>query len=187
MPHRLCPWWAGYLLLIPLRRLHQSPAKLLGPHVREGMTVLEPGPGMGFFTLELARRVGPRGRVVAVDVQDRMLATLRRRAARQGLSDRIEIRPAAPGHLGVDDLRGRVDFLPAIFMVHEAPDAAAFFAQAHDALRQGGRMLVAEPKMHVRAGDFEALLETAARAGFVREGPLSFPGGHAAMMIKMME
>jgi hypothetical protein len=62
--HGVCPWWVGYLLASPLRRLQYDPAALLAPYVRTGMTVLEPGPGMGFFTLELARRVGPSGRVV---------------------------------------------------------------------------------------------------------------------------
>jgi ubiquinone/menaquinone biosynthesis C-methylase UbiE len=46
------------------------------------MTVLEPGPGMGAFTLELARLVGSSGRVVAVDVQSKMLDGLKRRAKR---------------------------------------------------------------------------------------------------------
>ena len=55
MAHRVCPWWLGYLLASPLRRLMANPRKLLAPYVHEGMTVLEPGPGMGFFTLELAR------------------------------------------------------------------------------------------------------------------------------------
>jgi ubiquinone/menaquinone biosynthesis C-methylase UbiE len=56
------------------------------------MTVLEPGPGMGFFTLELARRVGDAGRVVAVDIQPKMLSVLQRRAAKTGLQNRIETR-----------------------------------------------------------------------------------------------
>lgn len=59
MSHRVCPWWVGYLLASLMRRLLQDLARILAPHVREGMTVLEPGPGIGFFTLELARRVGP--------------------------------------------------------------------------------------------------------------------------------
>ena len=50
-PHRVCPWWLGYLLASPLRRILIPPAKVLAGHVRAGMTVLEPGPGMGFFTL----------------------------------------------------------------------------------------------------------------------------------------
>jgi len=48
------------------------------------MTVLEPGPGMGFFPLEALQMVGSNGRVVAVDVQPKMLEVLRRRARRAG-------------------------------------------------------------------------------------------------------
>ena len=97
MAHRVCPWWLGYLLASPMRRLMQDPGKLLAPYVREGMTVLEPGPGMGFFTLEIARLVGPSGRVVAVDIQPRMLSSLKRRAARAGLLERVDARLAHSG------------------------------------------------------------------------------------------
>ena len=81
MAHRVCPWWLGYFLLSPFRRLGQNPENILAPFVQDGMTVLEPGPGMGFFTLELSRKVGASGRVVAVDIQPRMLDRLKRRAA----------------------------------------------------------------------------------------------------------
>ena len=83
----VCPWWLGPLLANPLRRLVQDPAAILAPHVREGMTVLEPGCGMGFFSLPLARLVGPGGRVVCVDLQRKMIEGLRRRAKRAGLLD----------------------------------------------------------------------------------------------------
>src|SRR5713226_6618958 len=82
MAHRVGPWWLGYFLLNPLRRFGQNPTNILSPHVREGMTVLEPGPGMGFFTLELARLVGSSGRVIAVEIQPKMLVRLKRRAAK---------------------------------------------------------------------------------------------------------
>ena len=129
MSHRVCPWWLGYLLASPLRRLIQDPAKVLGPYVREGMTVLEPGPGMGFFTLELARLVGPTGRVLAVDIQPRMLAWLRRRAARAGLADRVDIRVVPSDTLGLADMAGSVDFTLAIAVVHELPDVERFFTE----------------------------------------------------------
>lgn len=45
-----------------------DPQKLLAPYVHERMIVLEPGPGMGFFTLQLARLVRASGRVVALDI-----------------------------------------------------------------------------------------------------------------------
>ncbi len=53
-----CPWWFGYLLLNPIRRVAQRPSRILEPFVREGMLVVEPGCGMGFFTLDLIRIVG---------------------------------------------------------------------------------------------------------------------------------
>jgi cyclopropane fatty-acyl-phospholipid synthase-like methyltransferase len=166
---RVCPWWLGYLLVNPLRRLLQDPARILAPHVREGMTVLEPGPGMGFFTLELARRVGRRGRVVALDVQPRMLDGLRRRAAKAGLGDRIETRLAEPRSLGVGDLAGRVDLVVAFAVVHELPDEARFFEEVRATLAPGGKVLLAEPAGHVKRERFEETLAAAARAGLHRE------------------
>jgi ubiquinone/menaquinone biosynthesis C-methylase UbiE len=172
MAHGVCPWWVGYLLVTPLRRLLQDPAALLAPLVREGMTVLEPGPGMGFFTLEAARRVGPGGRVVAVDLQPQMLAALRRRAARAGLAERIETRQGRADALGVEDLGGKVDLVLALLVVHEVPDAGRFFAELRATLAPGGRVLIVEPAGHVAASDFEASLSAAAWAGLRREpGP----------------
>jgi len=154
MSTHVCPWWLGPLLASPVRKLVQDPARILAPHVREGMTVLEPGPGMGFFTIELARRVGPRGRVIAVELQPRMLAGLRRRAARAGLAARIDARPPAPdGRLGVADLAGR-----------------------------GGRVLVAEPSGHVKAAAFEAMLAAAAGAGLRPDAGPRIARSHTAVL-----
>jgi ubiquinone/menaquinone biosynthesis C-methylase UbiE len=168
----VCPWWLGYLLVNPLRRMIQDPGAILAPFVREGMTVLEPGPGMGFFTLEAARRVGPRGRVVAVDLQPRMLEALRKRAARAGLAERIEARQARADALGVSDLAGKVDVVLALWMVHEVPDAGRLFAELRSTLAPGGRVLVIEPRGHVSEPEFEASLAAAERAGLRRSpGP----------------
>ena len=117
-PHNVCPWWIGYLLASPVRRIFNNPDKVLAGHVRPGMIVLEPGPGMGFFTLELARLVGNAGRVIAVDIEPRMLDGLRRRAARAGFLDRVEIRQALPDSLGLADLTAVVDFTLAFAAVH---------------------------------------------------------------------
>ncbi len=51
MHGRVCPWWIGYLLASPLRRFAHDPRAILAPVVGEGMIVVEPGPGMGFFTV----------------------------------------------------------------------------------------------------------------------------------------
>jgi ubiquinone/menaquinone biosynthesis C-methylase UbiE len=167
MPKEYFPWWAGYILLFPARRLLQDPRKILSPYVSEGMTVLEPGPAMGFFTLELARLVGPSGRVVAVDIQPRMLKTLGRRARRASLADRIETRLATAERLGLRGLEGKVDFCFACAMVHEVDDQEGFFREIFQSVKPGGRLLVTEPVGHVRREDFEATAALAKKAGFL--------------------
>jgi SAM-dependent methyltransferase len=162
----VCPWWLGPLLVSPLRRLLENPERLLGPHVRPGMTVLEPGPGMGFFSLPLARRVGPQGRVVCVEPQPRMVAGLRRRARKAGLEDRLEIVDGRLDDPRLDARRGACDFAAAIHMVHEVPDPGAFLARIHELLRPGGRLLILEPPGHVSAAAFEATVACALAAGF---------------------
>ncbi len=170
MGHTVCPWWLGWALANPLRAWFQDPGAVVAPYVRPGMTVLEPGPGMGFFTLELARRVGEGGRVVAVDLQPRMLAGLRRRAERAGLGGRIEARLASETSLGVDDLAGKVDLVLAFAVVHELPDQGRFFAEVRRVLAPGGKVLVAEPAGHVDRVAFEATLASARLAG-LRDEP----------------
>ncbi len=184
MSQRVCPWWLGYFLASPLRRLYQDPGAILRPWISEGMTVLEPGPGMGFFTLELARMVGPNGRVVAVDVQPRMLEALVRRARRAGVEARLEARQATDATLGVDDLEGTIDFVLAFAVVHELPSAAAFFAQAHRVLRAGGRMLVAEPRHHVSEAALGETVMLAEKAGFAREATPVIRGSRSVLLAR---
>jgi ubiquinone/menaquinone biosynthesis C-methylase UbiE len=180
----ICPWWIGYLLLSPLRRWRQNPHAILAPHVAQGMTVLEPGPGMGFFTLELARLVGPSGRVIAVDVQPRMLSALQRRANRAGLADRVRARRAQAETMGLDDLAGAVDFALAFAVVHEFPDANRFFDEVHAALRPGGRLLLAEPRGHVEERAFADTLAAAQRAGFREGARPNIRKSHTALLVR---
>jgi 2-polyprenyl-3-methyl-5-hydroxy-6-metoxy-1,4-benzoquinol methylase len=157
VPHR-CPWPVQYWLLNPLRRLVEPPARLLGPHVQPGMTVLEPGCGMGYFSLPLARMVGPEGRVLCVDVEPRAVERLIRRARRAGLADRVTARPCGPRDLGLAEQRGQVDLALVLHVLHEAEDLTGFVDQIHALLRPQGRMLVVESSGHVAAKPFEAML-----------------------------
>ena len=165
MANHICPHWLGYLLLNPLRKWIENPERLLGPFVRPGMTVLEPGCAMGFFTLPLARMVGASGCVIAVDVQLGMLSVLSRRAAKAGLSERIEIRTASAEGLGIEDFSHSVDFAAALHVVHEIPDPVAFFDQVRQALKPGGRLLVIEPKGHVSVEAFSRTVTLSEQSG----------------------
>jgi SAM-dependent methyltransferase len=178
----VCPWWLGYFIAGPWRRLWHDPRTLLHPFIAEGMTVLEPGPGMGFFTLDAARLVGPNGHVVAVDIQPRMLETLRRRARKAGLLERIDARLAQGEGMGVADLEGRVDFVLAFAVVHELPDAGRFFREAHRAMKPGARLLLAEPRLHVAEAAFAATLRLAEGAGLeVQDRPAISMGRSATL------
>ncbi len=184
MSRKVCPWWLGYLLASPVRRLVHDPAAILGPFVSAGMTVFEPGPGMGFFTLELARLVGAGGKVVAVDVQPRMLSALRRRAEKAGLLERIDIRQGSADGMGVADLEGRVDFVLAFAVVHELPSAERFFAEAFAALAPGGRLLLAEPASHVPERDFTATLWAAEQTGLAASAGPAIRWSRSAVLAK---
>ncbi len=182
--HRVCPWWLGYLLACPLRRWAQDPAGILTPYVRDGMTVLEPGPGMGFFTLELARMVGDAGRVVAVDIQPEMISRLKRRLAKAGLLERVDARLAAVDSMGLRDLTGTVDFVLAFAVVHELSAPGRFFAEAARTLKPCGTLLLAEPIGHVRAPQFGQQLTVAAQAGLRLVEPISIRRSRAVLLKK---
>jgi SAM-dependent methyltransferase len=185
MGHRICPWWLGYVLASPLRRLLQDPAAIIKSYIREGMTVLEPGPGMGFFTLEMARQVGVSGRAVAVDVQPRMIAGLKRRLGKAGLLERTDARLAPSDSMGLLDLQGKVDFVLAMAVVHEMPSSRRFFAEVAEAMKPGAMLLLAEPSGHVKKDAFEAELQDACAAGLEVTGRPVIPRTQAALLQKV--
>ena len=156
--------------------------KILAPFVQEGEKVLEPGPGMGFFTLELARIVGPKGRVVAGDVQPKMIEGLKRRVTKAGLADRVDARVVPPESLAISDLTGSFDFILAFAVVHEMPDAGRFFREAANAAKTGATLLVAEPRGHVKDSMFENELKLAAEAGFEVVRCPAIVHSHAALL-----
>jgi ubiquinone/menaquinone biosynthesis C-methylase UbiE len=160
----VCPWWAVYSFDNPLRRLIHDPKKMFGPYVESGMTALDVGCGRGFNSIGLAGIVGEQGKVISVDVQQQMLNMLLKRAAKAGLEGRIQLHRCESDTLGVQD---EVDFVNAFWMVHEVPDAKGFLGQIHAVLKPGGKLLVAEPKMHVSPTDFETMIKTAEEIGLI--------------------
>jgi ubiquinone/menaquinone biosynthesis C-methylase UbiE len=184
LPGHVCPWWIGWALASPLRRIFYKPHAILQPYVREGMIVLEPGPGMGFFTLELARLVGSRGKVVVSDIQPRMLDGLRLRAQKHGLISRIDYRLADSSGMHLDDMKGKVDFVLAFAMVHEVTEKAAFFKELLAALASKGKLLISEPAWHVKDADFKRTLETAQSVGLKVESALTIRTNHSAVLCR---
>ena len=165
MAERICPWWLGYVLANPLRRLLEKPERILEPYIRPGMTAVDIGCGMGFFSLPLARMVGPQGRVVCVDLQPRMIGSLRRRAQRAGLLERMDLRICPQDSLELDNLAGQTDFVLLHSVAHEVPDQAGLMTQIRELLNPTGRCLLAEPTGHINAARFAETVAIAETAG----------------------
>jgi ubiquinone/menaquinone biosynthesis C-methylase UbiE len=165
MAEHVCPVWIGYLLALPVRRLVQKPERILSPYIKSGMTVLDIGPGMGFFSLPMARMVGQTGKVVCVDLQAGMLERLKKRAAKAGLADRLETRLCKEDSLCIDDLAAKIDFALAFAMVHEMTHPDELFLQLQKVLKPGGSCLVAEPTGHVTADAFRQTIAMAQAHG----------------------
>jgi ubiquinone/menaquinone biosynthesis C-methylase UbiE len=184
MDKHVCPWYIGYFLVNPIRNCFQNPMTILGPHIKPGMKVLEIGPGMGFFSLPMAKLVGETGRVVAVDLQEKMLRHLRRRAAEAKLLDRIETRLCNESSLQIDDLAGSVDFALAFAVIHEVPDQKHLITQISSSLKKGGLLLISEPKGHVEENRFRETISVAQSNGMEIVGTPEVWRSHSSVLKK---
>ena len=162
MGEHICPWWLAYTFDNPFRYFFHNPEKMLGPYVDKGMTVLDVGCGMGFFSIGLARLVGDKGCVIAADVQPQMLRVLKKRSEKAGVSNIIRLHKSEPDKLGVGT---PVDFILAFWMVHEVSDPDMFFHQVRSCLKPNGRVLVVEPMFHVPLKRFQEILVSARKSG----------------------
>jgi 2-polyprenyl-3-methyl-5-hydroxy-6-metoxy-1,4-benzoquinol methylase len=163
-----CPVWLGYLLASPIRRLFESPAKMVISLVEPGQRILELGPGLGFFTMPLATSVGPDGKVVCVDVQAGMLERLGKRLAKRGLRESVELRQCGPDDLGLDDVKGSFDVATAIHVVHETPSPGNTIRALAASLKKGGHLLLAEPPGHCSREMWNDEASAAEQSGLVR-------------------
>ena len=109
--------------------------------VKPGMTVCDMGCGNGYYTLQLAKMVGPQGRVLAVDIQPQMLELLMQRAAESGL-DNIE-----PILGQVHDPKlppGQVDLILLVDVYHEFSHPEHMLAAMRTALAPDGVIVLTE-------------------------------------------
>ena len=161
---KICPWWMGYLLLNPVRRISHKPEKILEPYLKPGMKAVDFGCAMGYYSLVMAGMVGPEGTVYCFDIQEKMLSKLTSRAMKQGLSDIIKPILINDGD-NYDYFRETIDFVLLFAVAHEVPDQQKLFAHLSDMMKPGSLLLFAEPAGHVTRKDFEQSLNFAAQAG----------------------
>jgi ubiquinone/menaquinone biosynthesis C-methylase UbiE len=151
------------------------------PYVREGMTVLDVGCGMGFFSLPLAKLTGATGKVVCVDLQEKMIKGLLRRAEKAGLSERMDAR-ISQNSLNLNDMAGKIDFALLFALVHEVPDKERLFSEVYTTMKRTGILLLAEPTGHVSKSDFEKTVSIAHSTGFEVLQQLEIRRSHAVLL-----
>jgi ubiquinone/menaquinone biosynthesis C-methylase UbiE len=150
-----------------LRRIHQKPGRFLPELVSEGMTAADVGCGLGFYTVDMAKLVGSAGRVLAVDFQPEMLKFVARKARKAGVAERVQFIRCRQDDLMLSE---GLDFVLTMYVAHEVVDLGRFFGQIREALKPGGRYLLAEPKYHVRRERFARILSDAESAGLKKVG-----------------
>ena len=163
MAKHLCPWWLAYTFDNPLRRIFHKPEEIFAPYLHEGMIAIDLGCGMGYFSIGMARMVGESGKIIAVDLQQKMLDALTIRAEKAGVAHRIATVLCEENNIGSHE---EVDFALAFWMAHETPDALEFLKQVQAILKKSGKLLLAEPKLHVTGDAFKKTLALAEKAGF---------------------
>ncbi len=152
-------------------RAEEDDAALGGLALAPGSIVADIGCGSGFYTFELAKRVGPEGKVYATDVQARSLAFLEERIDTLGCARCGSIELV---HNRLDDLTLPSESLDAALMAHldfytYRPMLVAserMLASVLDALRPGGRLVVVQDMRPVPGGVPENIERNLVEAGF---------------------
>lgn len=147
-PKGVAVQWGGYaraeLDLLPADAVSNAlgcgdPLAFAG--VQAGQTLVDLGSGAGIDILIAARRVGPTGHVIGIDMTDEMLERARANIAEAGF-DNVEVRKGIIEDMPVES--GTVDWVISNCVINLSPEKDRVFAEIARLLKPGGRMLVSD-------------------------------------------
>lgn len=110
-------------------------------NIRQGMTVADIGAGKGYYTVRLAERVGPKGRVLAQDIDPEALRMLGLRVERERL-DNVSIKLGYPDNPNLPE--ASFDRIFLVHMYHEVSEPYAFLWRLRPALLADGKVIVVD-------------------------------------------
>lgn len=136
------PEWMANFIDNPLRREVQPPEAMPTRHgLKLGQTVLEVGPGNGRYSAATARFLGEKGKLVAVDIEPRMIERLQARVQAEGLTN-VEAKTANVHALPFED--ASFDAVYMITVIGEIPQPERAIAEFFRVLRPGGTLAFSE-------------------------------------------
>jgi len=137
MSYHGIPW-----LNRPERIQEENPEEMLEQlKVQPGMTVCDMGCGDGYYTIELARRVGPTGKVIAVDIQPEMLQELSRRCEQNNLKN-VDMILGLPHDPKLPE--GKLDLILMVDVYHEFSNPIEMLDSMRKSLKKDGRIALVE-------------------------------------------
>ncbi len=161
--HLPCPRWLGFLLDNPIAGSEAS-LQITRAEVKAGMSALDAGCGTGRLTLPLARIVGDQGRVLGVDIQPKMLATVRARLHAAGLQN-VTLQQAALGE-GIFREQNVFDRAFLTTVLGEIPNQLQALEEICAALKPGGILSISEIMFDPHYQSPARARELAEKAGF---------------------
>ena len=167
-----------------LFRYRAAMAGLMG--VKPGMKVGEVGAGSGYFSRYIAEKVGPDGHVYANELEPKMVAYMKERAAKDGVTNFTAVKGTA-GSTGFEP--GSLDAIGIVYAFSFFDQREAMLKSIEQSLKPGGLLLVVdlpgEQQGNRMVGiDAEELIPLAAAAGFTRERENGVVPGHYALIFR---
>lgn len=132
---------ASWLVRESREREEECSTMLKALHLKPGQTVCDMGCGNGFYTLKLAKLVGEKGQVLAVDIQPEMLSLLNERAKEEKLAN---IKPILGTPVDPNLPEGKIDLILCVDVYHEFSNPEEMLAVMRKSLKSGGRIALAE-------------------------------------------
>jgi ubiquinone/menaquinone biosynthesis C-methylase UbiE len=179
--HSICPSWLSFSLVNSIRNIFQNPRKMLKDYITPGSIIADIGCGPGYFSIPMAYMTGPNGKVISVDIQDKMIIKLRKRIQNYNLEARVNIVKCKSNDLYMSE---RVDFALTFWMVHEVKDKSLFFKQISQILKDRGRYLLVEPRIHVSGKEYSETVRKAESNGLQLENNAKFFFSRASLFSK---
>jgi ubiquinone/menaquinone biosynthesis C-methylase UbiE len=171
----------------PSRALFRYRAAIAGlMQIKPGMTVAEIGAGSGYLARFLAEKVGPGGRVIANELEPKMVAYMNERAAREGLKNfkTVQGNAASTGFEAAS-----IDAMAVVYAFSFFDQPAEMLASMNASLKPNGLLLIVDvPREGIDSSapgmDAEEVVALASAAGFNRERENGVVPGHYALIFR---